>query len=68
MSTSIQIPKKVIKEIFEAGRRFAVAEDALEDILLATNPQFIKKMCELRRVHQEGHMGSWDRLKTKHGL
>lgn len=68
MSTSIQIPKKVLKEIFEAGRKFAVAENALEDILLAANPQFIKKMRGLRSMHQEGHLGDWDRLKTKYGL
>ncbi len=68
MSTSLQIPKKVVQELFEAGRRFAAAEDALEDVLLVTDPQFIKKMRGLRSVHKKGHVGDWSRLKTKHGL
>ena len=67
MST-ISLPKKIVREIFEAGRRFAVAQDALEDALLAANPQFIKKMRGLRAAHREGNAGKWDNLKAQHGL
>ena len=66
--SNISLPKKIVKEIFEAGRRFAVAQDALEDVLLAGNPQFIKKMRGLRAAHREGSVGEWDKLKAPHGL
>ena len=67
MST-ISIPKKIIKEIFEAGKKFAAAENALEDILFAANPQFIKKMRTLRDAHRSGQVSDCNKLKTKHGL
>ena len=67
MST-ISVPKKIVKEIFEAGKKFAAAEDALEDILLTADPQFIKKMRGLRSAHRNGRTGEWNKLKTKHGL
>lgn len=55
MST-ITLPKKIVKEIFEAGRRFAAAEDALEDALLARDPRFLKKMRMLRK-EKAGELG-----------
>ena len=66
--TTISIPKKIVKDIFEAGKKFAAAEDALEDILFAANPRFIKKMRILRSAHRNGRTGDWNQLKIKHGL
>ena len=68
MPAMIQIPKKNLEEILEAGRRFAVAEDALEDAMLASNTTFIKHMRRLRTTHLHGKTGSWRALKTKHGV
>ena len=67
MST-ISIPKKIVKEIFEAGEKFAAAENALEDIIFVANPQFIKKMRALRSAHRNGRMGDWSKIKTKYDL
>ena len=67
MST-ISIPKKIVKDIFEAGEKFAAAEDALEDIIFAANPQFIKKMRALRAAHRNSRTGDWGKLKKKYGL
>ena len=66
--TTITIPKKVVREMVEAGRRFVAAQDALEDILLAANPQFIKKMRGLRDVHRQGKTKDWKKLKARYGL
>ena len=66
--TTISIPKKVVKDIFEAGKKFAAAEDALEDILFAADSQFIKKMRALRIAHRNGRTDDWKKLKTKYGL
>ena len=66
--SNISLPKKIVKEIFEAGRRFTIAQDALEDVLLTGNPQFIKKMRGLRAAHREGSAGDWAKLKARHDL
>lgn len=67
MST-ISLPKKIVKEIFEAGRRFAAVEDALEDVLLAHDPRFLNKMRRLRKTHLERDVSDWDKLKARHGV
>ena len=41
---------------------------ALENALLARNPQFLKKMRGLRNTHLERDVGDWDKLKARHGL
>ena len=67
MST-ISLPKKIVKELFEAGRRFAAAEDALEDALLTQDPGFLKKMRTLRSIHRKDGGSDWNSLKARHGL
>ncbi|KKS39015.1 MAG: hypothetical protein UV01_C0001G0091 [Parcubacteria group bacterium GW2011_GWA2_42_14] len=66
--TTIQIPKHIFEDIIEAGRKFSVAEDELEDFLLATNQDFLKKMRRLRVAHNSGRLGNWQKLKAKYGL
>lgn len=66
--SNISLPKKLVKEIFEAGRRFATAEGELEDVLLAADPRFIKKMRGLRDSHLEREVGDWQKLKARHGV
>lgn len=68
MTTAIQVPKKALEDILEAGRRFAAAEDALEDALLTSDPAFLKRMRHLRVAHLHGRVGSWRALKLKHGV
>ena len=67
-TATITIPKKAFEDVLAAGRRFAAAESALEDALLASEPAFIKKMRRLRAEHLRGAIGQWQSLKTKHGL
>ncbi|MBI3442974.1 MAG: hypothetical protein HY007_04355 [Candidatus Sungbacteria bacterium] len=57
-----------MKEIFEAGRRFAAAEDALEDALLVHDPRFLKKMRMLRNAHVGHERDDWNALKARHGI
>lgn len=64
----VSIPKKTLEEILEAGWRFAAAEETLEDVLLAADPAFLKKMRRLRGEHRRGRIGNWNALKIKHGL
>ena len=66
--TTITLPKKAVRDIFEASKRFATAQDALEDALLAYDPTFLKKMRGLRDAHQEQRFSDWSALKDKHGL
>ncbi len=68
MANTIQIPKPVLYELLEAGRKLNAAEDALEDFLLTSNKYFIKKMQRLRTGHKAGKLGDWEKLKTKYGL
>ena len=65
---TVVLPKKIVKEVFEAGRRFAAAEDALEDVLLTTDPIFLKKMRGLRNTHLKRGVGDWGKLKARHGV
>ena len=67
-TTRIAIPKKALADVLAAGRRFVVAEDALEDAVLASEPAFIRKIRRLRAEHIRGATGQWQLLKTKHGL
>lgn len=39
----VQIPRKVLRDVVEAGQHYRDATDALEDFLLATNAVFLKK-------------------------
>ncbi|MBI2639663.1 MAG: hypothetical protein HYW90_02105 [Candidatus Sungbacteria bacterium] len=68
MANTVQIPKPVLSEFLEAGRRFNAAEDALENFLLAADKDFIKKMRDLRNLHKAGKLSDWSKLKTKYGL
>lgn len=61
MPATITIPKKAFEEILAAGRRFAEAEDALEDALFASVPAFIRKMRRLRVEHLRGNPASLDK-------
>ena len=67
-SETITIPKKALEEVFTAGRRLLVAEDALENAVLASSPEFVKKMRRLRREHLRGKTGAWHSLKARYGL
>ena len=64
----VQIPRKVLRDVVEAGRHFREAEDALEDFLLATDAPFLKKMRHLRLQHRRGWLGDWQKLKARYGL
>jgi len=64
----VQIPRKVLKDVMEAGQRFRDAEDTLEDFLFSTNAAFIRKMRRLRVLHRRGELGDWQKLKAKYGL
>ena len=64
----IQIPRKVLTDVMEAGQRFRDAEDTLEDFLFSTNAAFVRKMRRLRVLHRRGRLGSWEKLKAKYGL
>ena len=66
-TNTIEIPKPIIKEFFEAGRKFSAAEEALEDFLLSSDKSFIKKMRYLRKGHKAGKLGDWEKLKMKYG-
>ena len=68
MQNTIQVPKYVIRELLEVGRKFQTAEDALEDFFLTTDKSFIKRMRRLRTTHKTGGLGDWQKLKTKYGL
>ena len=43
MANVVQIPKPILRELLEAGRKINIAQDALEDFLLTSNKDFIKK-------------------------
>ena len=65
---TITIPKKALEEVFTAGRRLLAAEDVLENAVLASSPEFVKKMRRLRKEHLHGRVGAWHSLKAKYGL
>ena len=68
MENTIQVPKLVLRELFEACKRFNAAEDVLEDFLLTSDKNFINKMRRLRAAHKAGSLRNWQELKAKHGL
>ena len=68
ISETVTIPKKALEEVFTAGRRLLAAEDALENAVLISSPEFIKKMRRLRREHLRGKTEPWHSLKAKYGL
>ena len=55
---TITIPKKALEEVFTAGRRLLAAEDVLENAILASNPEFVKKMRRLKAEHLRGANGA----------
>lgn len=68
MPNTIKVPKPILQEFFEAGRKFNAAEEALEDFLLSSDKSFIEKMRRLRNAHKAGRLGDWKKLKMKYGL
>jgi hypothetical protein len=54
MEQSISIPVSVLRKLESAARAAEVAQDALEDFLLARDPRFLRRMRAARTSHRAG--------------
>lgn len=54
MQRTVSIPVSVLRKLQTAARAAAEAHDALEDFLLANDPQFLRRMRAARASHRAG--------------
>lgn len=62
---TISIPQKLLRDMIEAQQRWEKFSDELEDFLLSSDKQFIKKMEKARREHLKGKVRDLQELKQE---
>ena len=62
---TISIPRRLLDSMIEAQRKWEEFSDELEDFLLSSDKQFIKKMEKARKEHLKGKIRDLQGLKQE---
>ena len=54
MKATVEIPVRLLHRLVEVERSLASLSDELEDLILARDPAFLKKMRSARHAHRFG--------------
>ncbi len=54
MQKTIDVPLSLVEKISKAAKAFEELENEMEDVLLAKDPRFLKKMRRARKDHLAG--------------
>lgn len=65
MPITIEVPVSLIKKISKAAQAFHELENELEDHLLLSDPEFLKKMRRSRKNHLDARTKPLEKLKDE---
>ena len=66
--STVTLPKRVFRDLVEAGAAFERAQSELEDYILAHSKVFVAKMRRARKEHGEEKFATWVKIKSKYGI
>lgn len=62
---TVSVPQKLLNSMIEAQKKWEEFSNELEDFLLSSDKQFIKKMERARKEHLKGKIKSLRELKQE---